>query len=86
MLGDKEVFAILKASLGAASSGLPLVRKFVSTFGKGTLFALIERQSLSRVQLFAIPWTIQPAKLLCPWNSPGKNAGVGCHFLLQVAQ
>ena len=21
--------------------------------------------------------------LLCPWNSPGKNAGVGCHFLLQ---
>ena len=21
--------------------------------------------------------------LLCPWNSPGKNTGVGCHFLLQ---
>ena len=21
--------------------------------------------------------------LLCPWDSPGKNAGVGCHFLLQ---
>ena len=20
---------------------------------------------------------------LCPWNSPGKNIGVGCHFLLQ---
>ena len=19
----------------------------------------------------------------CPWNSPGKNTGVGCHFLLQ---
>ena len=25
----------------------------------------------------------QPARLLCPWNSPGKNTGVGCHFLLQ---
>ena len=24
-----------------------------------------------------------PTKLLCPWNSPGKNTGVGCHFLLQ---
>ena len=24
-----------------------------------------------------------PARLLCPWNSPGKNTGVGCHFLLQ---
>ena len=23
------------------------------------------------------------AKLFCPWNSPGKNTGVGCHFLLQ---
>ena len=21
--------------------------------------------------------------LLCPWDSPGNNTGVGCHFLLQ---
>ena len=26
---------------------------------------------------------LQPARLLCPWDSPGKNTGVGCHFLLQ---
>ena len=24
-----------------------------------------------------------PAKLLCPWNSPGRNTGVGSHSLLQ---
>ena len=24
-----------------------------------------------------------PARLLCPWDSLGKNTGVGCHFLLQ---
>ena len=24
-----------------------------------------------------------PTMLLCPWDSPGKNIGVGCHFLLQ---
>ena len=24
-----------------------------------------------------------PARLLCPQNFPGKNTGVGCHFLLQ---
>ena len=24
-----------------------------------------------------------PARLLCPWNSPGKDTGVHCHFLLQ---
>ena len=26
---------------------------------------------------------MEPARLLCPWDFPGKNAGVGCHFLLQ---
>ena len=25
----------------------------------------------------------QPSRCLCPWNYPGKNTGVGCHFLLQ---
>ena len=25
----------------------------------------------------------QPARLPCPWDSLGKNTGVGCHFLLQ---
>ena len=25
----------------------------------------------------------QPPRLCCPWNSPGKNAGVDCHFLLK---
>ena len=24
-----------------------------------------------------------PSRLLCPWDSPGKNNGVGCHILLQ---
>ena len=24
-----------------------------------------------------------PTRLLCPWDSPGENIGVGCHFLLQ---
>ena len=26
---------------------------------------------------------LQPTRLLCPWGFPGKNTGVGCHFLLQ---
>jgi len=26
---------------------------------------------------------IDYARLFCPWDSPGKNTGVGCHFLLQ---
>ena len=29
------------------------------------------------------PHRWQPTRLPCPWDSPGKNTGVGCHFLLQ---
>ena len=29
------------------------------------------------------PHRRQPTRLRCPWDSPGKNTGVGCHFLLQ---
>ena len=36
----------------------------------------------SRVQFFATLWTVAH-QVLCPWDSPGKNTGVGCHFLLQ---
>ena len=31
------------------------------------------------------PWTVAP-RLLRPWDSPCKDAGVGCHFLLQVTE
>ena len=29
------------------------------------------------------PHRLYPTRLLCPWDSPGKNTGVGCHFHLQ---
>ena len=31
------------------------------------------------------PWHygLKPTRLLCPWDSPGKNTGVGCHALPQ---
>ena len=29
------------------------------------------------------PHGLQPTRLLCPWDFPGKSAGVGCHCLLQ---
>ena len=47
-------------------------------------------QSLSLIRLFVTPWTVAPApdlpsppRLLYSLDFPGKNAGVGCHFLLQ---
>ena len=40
---------------------------------------------LSRSVMFnsLLPPGLQPTRLLCPWNLPGKNTGVGCQFLLQ---
>ena len=32
------------------------------------------------------PHRWQPTRLPRPWDSPGKNTGVGCHFLLQCMQ
>ena len=32
------------------------------------------------------PHRQQPTRLPRPWNSPGKNTGVGCHFLLQCME
>ena len=32
------------------------------------------------------PHRQQPARLPRPWDSPGKNAGVGCHFLIQCME
>ena len=32
------------------------------------------------------PHRRQPTRLPCPWDSPGKNTGVGCNFLLQCVK
>ena len=47
------------------------------------LLLLLLLSHFSRVQLCATPQIPQPTRLLCPWDSPGKNTGVSCHFLLQ---
>ena len=42
-------------------------------------------KSVSRSILSNFLWShgLYPAWLLCPWNSPGKNTGVGSHSILQ---
>ena len=42
-----------------------------------------ESESCSVVSNSLWPHELQPIRLLCPWDSPGKNTRVGCHFLLQ---
>ena len=40
-------------------------------------------KSLSRVWLFATPWTVACTRFLCPWDFLSKSTGVGCHCFLQ---
>ena len=42
---------------------------------------LLLLSAFSHVQLFLTLRT-RATRLLCPWNSPGKNTGVGYHALL----
>ena len=46
------------------------------------LLLLLLLSGFSRVQLCATPETA-PHQVPRPWDSPGKNTRVGCHFLLQ---
>ena len=43
---------------------------------KGCVCMLVAKLCLTLCDLMG------PARLLCPWDSPGKNTGVGCHCLL----
>ena len=46
------------------------------------LALLLQLSRFSRVRLCATHRQ-QPTRLPSPWNSPGKNTGMDCHFLLQ---
>ena len=43
----------------------------------------VPAQSVNRDCFVAIPWTLAHQAPQNPGDSPGKNIGVGCHFLLQ---
>ena len=47
------------------------------------LLLLLLLLSCSVVSDSAEPQIWQPIRLPCPWDSPGKNTGMACHFLLQ---
>jgi len=62
---------------------LTLVAKGVTVAAEWQLLLLLSR--FSRVRLCATPETAAH-QAPRPWDSPGKNTGVGCHFLLQCVK
>ena len=46
-----------------------------------SVYRYVCARSVSRVWLW--PHRLYSTRLICPWNFPGKNTGVSCHFLFQ---
>ena len=68
---------------GSAMSGIlqARTREWVAISFSNAWKWKVEVNLLSRVRLFATPWTAA-YQLLHPWNFPGKSTGVGCHCIL----
>ena len=58
-------------SLPAELEGSPFIRDLLLLFNHSVVSDSLQ------------PHRLKPARLLSPWDSPGKNPGVGCHALLQ---
>ena len=51
------------------------------------LYSCVDAAEVASVMSDSVrPHRCQPTRLRCPWDSPGKNTGVGCHFLLQCTK
>ena len=58
-------------------SEYPVIQAFLGQFKRSVSY------SRSAASDSLQPCKLEPTRLLRPWDSPGKNSGVGCHFLLQ---
>ena len=71
--------------LGSPVPGILKARtlEWVAIFFSNAWKWKVKVKSLSRVQPQQ-PHGLQPTRLHRPWDSPGKNTGVGCHFLVSI--
>ena len=78
----KSVTANLKISSKLAQKEIDSLNSTASIKVIEILLLLL-LSHFSRVRSMG-PHRRQPTRLPRPWDSPGKNTGVGCHFLLQT--
>ena len=62
---------------------LPVESRKLDSLQRKRLLLLFVSVSHSVVPDSLRPHGLQPTRLLCPWDFPGKDTGMGCHFLLQ---
>ena len=77
--GPDKILSVQYSIAGYRSNVVQLISKIYSSGEPETLYAI------SRSVVSDSSWShgLYPTKLLCPWDSPGKNTGAGSHSLLQ---
>ena len=76
------MISITVISRGSVFS-LKTLKDFLSKVDFASLYVSAAAKSLQSCPSSGRPHRRQPTRLPRPWDSPGKNTGVGCHFLLQ---
>ena len=81
--GRKELDTTEMTEHSAAQGCFTILCQFQVYSKAICIFVFVVIQSLSRTQLLFYPIDCSPTRLLFPWDFSGKNAGAGCHSLLQ---
>ena len=77
------------AGLEEAQAGIKIAGRNINNLRYADDTTLMEESEeelkslLMKVSDSVRPHGLQPTRFLRPWDFPGKNTGVGCHFLLQ---
>ena len=85
---DRARVSCVSCTEGRFFSSEPLGKPLICVYSHKLSFDAMESEKNQRASRSVLSDSLRthglwPAKLLCPWNSPGKHTGVGCHFLLQ---
>ena len=83
--GNMRGFIFFDSKISAGGDHSHEIKRRFLLGRKAKINLLLLLSCFSRVQLCVTQWQ-QSIRLRCPWDSPGKNTGVGCHFLLQCTK
>ena len=74
---------LLTSATSLCKNVMSTSRHILNSTYSGKVFCLLCACSCSTVSYSLRLRGVKPIRLLCPWDFPGKNTRVGCHFLLQ---
>ena len=76
-----RVLKVLVKEGRAFVEGINMVSKSTKPNAKNPQGGIVKQEAAIHTDSLQ-PHGLQPTRLLCPWDSPGKNIGGACHVLL----